>query len=349
MTNIIRITNKKNKKYYIVYLTFLLTFIIMIACYCYINNVYKYTVKNRLQNRVLNVMNYKNIKGLEKKISNISHIKAFYHGYTNIVMFSDDNQKYLFNYYNYKVDLLDGKETTELTGNNIIIPDSLNYKNNKLTAYLNGEKYDFNIIGIYNSKTVGSNDIFASETFMKNNSVDYNENYWNVIVDDYDNLNQVIKRLQKIKLDAALKDDTGIKNINIYKLCLNMFSFGELFLLIFSIYIMLIIIKDIINSNNKDIAILKTCGFHNSTILNIIINNLLKVSLKIITIVTPITLLFYYLLFILNKPLFQYLSLIDIIKAIIISYGIFLLTIFFVPISNYKKIKKITPISLFKI
>lgn len=348
MINFIRIANQKSKKYYIVYLAFLLTFIILISSYCYINNVYKYTVKNRLQNRVLNVVNNNEENKIKKTISKIQHIDSVYPFYVNISMFSPNNEKYIFNYYDYEVKLINGDVISNLKENEIIIPNTLNYKpKDELIVYFNKKQYKFKVVGIYNSKTIGTNDIFTSETFMKKHSTDFNEKYWNVIIDDYDNLDKVIKKLQSKNFDVSLKDDSGIKDINIYKLSLKIFLFGEVILFMFIIYIMGIIIKDIINNNNSDIAILKTCGFHNSTILKIIINSLLKISIKIIIIITLIIITTYSVLVITNKITYIFLNYYYMVAIITFSSLLFLIIILIVSLSYYKKIKNISPIVLF--
>ena len=340
----------KNNKYYFVYFTFLFSFIILITCYCYINNVYNYTIKNKIQNRVLNITSYNNENDTNKTINNIPHIISVYHGYVNIVMYSNNNVKCIFNYYKYNVKSIEGELLTQLKNNEVIVPDSLNYKKNqKLITYLNEKKYVFNIVGIYDSKEVGSNDIFASETFMINNSLDSSKNNWNAIIDDYDNINLVIKKLQEKNYDVSIKDESGINGIKFYKLCLKIFTIGEVTLLIVILYILSLIIKDVINDSNYDIAILKTCGFHNSSILKIITKSLIITSLKIIFIIGMVILIIYYGLNIINKISYNFLPLSDIIKNITLSSIIFLVIILSVSFFNLKNIKKISPVTLFKI
>lgn len=349
MTDFIRLKSNKNNKQYFVYLTFLFSFIILITCYCYINNVYEYTIKNRLQNRVINITSYDNENTTKKKIDNIPHIISFYPGYVNIVMHSKNNTKYIFNYYKYNIKCTNKKTITQIKENEIIIPSSLNIeKDKKLIAYINDKKYEFNIIGIYDSKKVGSDDIFASESFMKNNSFDSSKNNWNAIIDDYANMGSVIEQLKGQKYDVTIKDESGLNSIKFYKLSLKIFAFGEFILLIFIIYILSLIIKDTINNNNYDIAILKTCGFHDSDILKIIINNLIIISLKTILIISIVMLIIYYILGSFNKISYDILPFPYMIKNIFLSSTIFLIIILLVSISNFKDIKKISPVNLFK-
>lgn len=347
MNNLLRLQKSKGKKYYIIYFFFILTFILLITTFVYCNNVYNLTIKNKLQNRVLTaqINNDNNSENVIKAIKKISFIKSVYQYYPNIATYIN-NESYVMNYYDYDFNKIN---PTNLKFDEIIIPDSLSFKKNSIVKLkLNQKEYNFKVVSKYSSELVGCNDIIVSQVFMKQYYDNVDNKSLSIIINAYDHMNYTITALSKYGVDASMTDTSGVLTINIYKLAIKMIFIAEVIILVFVLYILVMLIGDIISDNNKDIAILKTCGFHNNKILLVIIKTLIKSTIKMFLIATSVCVFTYSILNLINVISFTFLKIQTFIFIILCSCIIFEFILIMSSALSFNKIKKISAIKLFK-
>ena len=340
MLNIITRKNKSNKKYYFLYILTNIILIVLLTSHYYTNNIYTSTIKNKLQNRVLTIgCSTENISSLNK----ISHITSVSKYYPSTIMFDTNNNKYILNYYNLNFAKIN---TSNLSSNQVIVSNDI--KSNSIILYLNNEKYIFKVVGKHDNKYLNTNEIIVSEEFMKKLNKGLPKNEFNIIVDDYNNINYVSKELSKNNCEVLIQNDSNQQNIKMYNLILKVFLIGEVLIILLIINTLTLLTKDLINTNSKDIALLKIYGFHNSKILKILVSSLSKENIKnslLIYIILSIVYTFLTKFQLISKAYLNYLEFMVIILLIIILISILLIIIC---ILRLRKLNQKSIISLLK-
>ncbi len=337
MLNIITKKSQSNKKYYLLYVITNVILIVLLTSHYYINNIYIYTIKNKLQNRVLTIKcRQENINNLNK----INHIISIFQYYPSTIMHDNNNNKYILNYYNLTIAEVD---TSNLSSNQVIASNSI--KSNKITLYLNDEKHTFKVVEKHDNNFLNTNEIIVSEEFMKKLNKNSPKNEFNIIVDDYNNINYVSKKLLNNNCEVLIQNDSNKQNISMYNFILKIFLIWEIIIVLLIINTLALLIKDIINTSSKDIALLKIYGFYNWKVLRIIVKSLCKEninkSLLIYIILNIVYTLLIQLKFI-SKSYLNYFDLTIIILLVIISIQIILALISILYLNKINKKSIIT-------
>lgn len=340
MLNIITRKNKSNKKYYFLYILTNIILTLLLTSHYYINNIYTSTIKNKLQNRVLTIgCSTENISSLNK----INHITSISPYYPSTIMFDSSNNKYILNYYNLNFAKV---HTSDLSFNQVIVSNDI--KSNSMTLYLNNEKYTFTVVGNHDNKYLNTNEIIVSEEFMKKLNKALSKNEFNIIVDDYNNINYVSKELSKNNCEVLIQNDSKQQNIKMYNFILKVFLIGEVLIVLLVVNILTLLTRDLINTNSKDIALLKIYGFHDSKISKLLILSLSKENIKnsfLIYLILSITYPLIAHFKLISKIYLNYLEFTVIILSVIILLQILLII---VSILSLKDINKKSIITLLK-
>lgn len=337
MLNIITRKNKSNKKYYFLYILTNIILIVLLTSHYYINNIYTSTIKNKLQNRVLTIScTTENINSLNK----INHITSVSKYYPSTIMFDTNNNKYILNYYNLNFAKIN---TSNLSSNQVIVSNDI--KSNSIILYLNNEKYIFKVVGKHDNKYLNTNEIIVSEEFMKKLNKGLPKNEFNIIVDDYNNINYVSKELSKNNCEVLIQNDSNQQNIKMYNLILKVFLIGEVLIILLVVNTLTLITRDLINTNSKDIALLKIYGFHDSKISKLLILSLSKENIKnsfLIYLILSITYPLITHFKLISKIYLNYLEFTVIILSVIILLQILLIIVSILSMKNINKKSIIT-------
>ena len=339
---------------------FVIIFLIYLTQYLnYINNV---NIKNKLINRTF-IVNYEN-----KKLNNNKHIKYTYKMNTLPISFSDKINASLIYFPMDEIKIKYGNKCKQ--NNEILISLELAKKIsiNNPTSLINKEVsiniYDntttFKIVGIYdNSSVINSDYIYTlKETIKLNDNLKIstnfdNDNLYIVIIDDYINSNYIIDKFTSQKIDISLLSDLGKSEIDTYEYIIKFLKIMELGTIIAVFIILFIIINNILFDEKKDIALLKTVGYNKNSIIRILLLRVYCFFALALIIIIPIIILMFLLILIfkISNSLYAFLSYnyFDIIKPIISIIILSLLLPLFTTFIFHKKIKKISPIDLFKV
>lgn len=264
-------------------LTILILFIMMITIiFNYNNHVYTKNIVNSLNNRELVAIGNDNVEDIEnilKEIKKINHIKDVYIKYPVVSLTNELEERFEFIYRSkYEIKIENMKNIENLLENEIIVPSEFwnNYENTEKLLNFKSEKgnYYFKVFGVYSSSENKENQIFVSENLMKNilkqEEISIPKKTFTIIIDDFENLESVASSLENKGYSVNLNDSSGLLKINAYKELLNILQIIIIVLLIISFFIIFIILKNMIMTENKDISILKVCGYKKIQILKIL-------------------------------------------------------------------------------
>lgn len=350
----------RNKKIilYILNISIIIGGIIIIFNYkSTFEKIYKNEIENNIKNRTLFISKDTDNINLNE-IMNIKNIKKCEYILNSLTVKASDISFYLKNDV-----FLD--ETKIIYGRNceddkmeIVIPDSLENAVDLLGNSIDILYKDFvikaKIVGIYED-SMKLNYSYISMNFIQNlmqydkEMVDTSECL--AVINKYENLDDIMQQLKNKNYNSNLYDTSSLNDIKTYKavgIILNIL----IVIMISFIYILLyIIVSNIINSEKKDIAILKAVGYKQLDILKIIVYRLFF-----------ITIISFMIGVIINKilvPSMNYkimqsmnLNLNYNLHLNIPYYAIILLTLIFIimiaSLKNMRKIKLIDTINLLK-
>lgn len=278
MLNLI-LSGFREKKIYIISLVlFILSYLILLTLFS-IYNHYNYNIsilKNEPINRGIEV--YTNNAHSIESYKNI--IEKYYPIYANQKI-KKENKYYDFNSWNDDIKLSIGKEPKNK--NEIVVSKrlynslKLNEKDyNKVVEYsINNTIQKFYIVGITSNNQA---DIYMNKNdFTSLFNIDPNKYY--VLINNYSNINNFIENMMNNGLTASLYDSTMQTQIDSMENLKNIYQVVMLFIIILIFMFLLVIVKNNIYHENKNIAIFKAIGYRNSKILNIILVRLFIVSL----------------------------------------------------------------------
>lgn len=269
----------RDKKKYLIFLS-LFVFLISILLTLLIN--YKYydyqiyeVVGKKERNRIIE-LNTKDISILKE----INHIDYYYPLYSNQKLILEE-QTYTINAY-HNENIIYGRSIN--ASNEIIIskllPKSLNLKvtdliNKEINVKINNTDYKFLIVGVTDNN--------ASQFYINDNELqvmyNLNSNRYYIVIDKYINVNKTINKLIDKGYNASLYDTTDLKEIEeLNNIKRNYIYFGVLIILIITVFL-INIIKNLIHTENKNLALLKILGFKSSKIKNIILIRLILIIL----------------------------------------------------------------------
>ncbi len=327
-----------------VFAIFILSFVILLSSLTYLNNYYNISIKNKIQNRVLNVHfeeyseNELIIESYKNHFETSKYINGIYDSYEDL-LFKENSKVYEVNYYS---------EFNKISNIEAIVPKSLNKDvGDYINLEVGNQILKLEIISEYNDEKVGFNKIIVSENIMQMYALK-NANEFKVIIDDYDNIEKFNSLLEKEGLSMYMNDSSGITDIELFTNIINYVKLGILVVSTFLIFIIGFIISFMINEYKYDIAILKTSGFRNIAIIKLVIEALLKKITKLYLIINVLVMCIYCMIFIIFEDIQIYFSLINLISSLIISYITLVTILLLISYIGYKKILKISPIKLFK-
>ncbi len=344
----------KDKTKYLIY-TILLFFIIVLFIIILLINEYYNFYKNEIfgskeENRTLIVKEYDDniIKELENNV-NIEKYSANYNSLEfknkieNNIEIDSSEENIKINIYNNE-EVLKGRNN--IKENEVVISqyyfmsskltnDDIN-ENKEISLYLDNKLYTFKIIGVtYENK----NDIYISrELFEKintNRSISYN-----VVVDKYINLNNVINKFEDQGCVVSLySSHIEIKNINIIQKIFNYILLFSIVIIFIALYYM---IKNMFYNEEKNLAVLKSIGYKNNQLSIIIfIRILLVLIFSMIIFIAFFELAKYILGFVLNNTnIMLFIKSINIYKYSVLILIVFLLILILNSLLYKIKIKK---------
>lgn len=269
----------REKKIYIISLVlFLLGYLVMLALFS-IYNHYNFNI-SILKNEPIN-------RGVEVYTSDVQIIKSYKSNIENYYpVFANqevkkDNKYYDFNSWNNDIKLSIGKDPKN--ENEIVVSQRL-YNNlklnendyNKVIEYsINNTTQKFYIVGVTNNNQA---DIYMNaKDFTALFDTDPNRYY--VLINNYNNVNKFIENMMDNGLTANLYDSTIQTQIDSMENLKNIYQVIMCFIIVLIFLFLLVIVKNNIYHENKNIAIFKAIGYRNSKILGIILARLFIISL----------------------------------------------------------------------
>lgn len=358
--------NIKNKFPQIIILASVFLFaLLVLLIYNFYKKTFNSSVINALNNRELVVINENLDKKNEDSLKEIKKIDGVFDcniRYYSISLF-EAKEEYMFQFdYLIKEEIIikSGKNIDELLNGEIILPSNLvsEYSiDDKINFYSKDKEkeYSFTVAGFYIDE-LGNNKIYISKEYLLKLSneldIELPDNKYTVIVDDYDNLENVILKLEERGYSANLYDRSGIDKINSYMKVFTTLKIMIAILLVISVFILSILLNNIISTENKDISIMKLSGYKKHQILSTIFFRILV----LILIVLGFIFIFYNFIYIIvlllnfnnsfcNFFVNNYLSS---LLSLILIFGIYVIVSFISCIIFSYKINRVSLIDLFK-
>ena len=235
--NIFNYNFRKANTYFLVLIIIICFFTCSLFYYLNIYNQHKITktINDNVQNRKITIFE----KEIDKeRIEDIEHVKLVLENYYNSTIEYNDQELSISNILLYDESIR--KE------NVVIVPKSLNLKINDTIKIKNDT---FTIIDYTDKNTIymSSNDI---EKIKDNNDKNYI-----VIVDDYNNSNEVFKKIKKLNLEASVGVLDTRKVDNIKKVMERISIFNNIVIII-SIVLIIEIYLYIFKEELKNISLL---------------------------------------------------------------------------------------------
>ena len=316
--NIFNYNFRKANTYFLVLIIIICFFTCSLFYYLNIYNQHKITktINDNVQNRKITIFE----KEIDKeRIEDIEHVKLVLENYYNSTIEYNDQELSISNILLYDESIR--KE------NVVIVPKSLNLKINDTIKIKNDT---FTIIDYTDKNTIymSSNDI---EKIKDNNDKNYI-----VIVDDYNNSNEVFKKIKKLNLEASVGVLDTRKVDNIKKVIERVSIFNNIVIII-SIVLIIEIYLYIFKEELKNISLLKILGYKNSIInfkLFLYTLNILLISFLVNSMIS--VLLNYYLIHIKRLNIKIYNNITN--SKLMLIYLIVSVLFLFI---NYYRIKKV--------
>ena len=361
----------KNKKLKIYIIAISITFgIIISAIYSLylFNEVYSDKIKNNIKNRVLYAGKTEISQNDIEDIRKIDGVEDVYRILANASLnFENDGITILTKSTSIKEipSIAEGTGFTDDKEVQVIFPSKINSMNDQsidLHDYI-GKYVDFyadefsiraKVCGIYDVKNsecaMYINEEFRQKLIEFNPAFESSKSV-NIIVDDYENVNNVIDTLKSLKYSSNLNDTSGQIEVKYYNIAKALIIIILLFTVVFTYISITIIINGIISDEFMDIAILKAIGYKIKQISKILKYRILAI-IGISTVIGIIlSIIFNQLIFkIINYKLGSVLINKYNIYALIVLlfvFGIYIIVILSTIIIRIK-IKKVNTIELLK-
>ena len=256
----------KKHKSLLVIISLLFIIINFISLFSYTNNKKIDTRINNKDNRIIHIINTDDIDKYDKIFN-----------YDNIIEVYKDIEPISskMNNYNVLLDVINPEEQYDLikgklckNSNEIVIPETIRvneellnlskYYNKIIKIMINDQIKEYLVTGLYSNN---NNDCFYTT------NLDVVSNNYIALIDNYDNLNIVINKLEDDGYIVGVKDSSQENSLSTFK-SLNIFIniFNYVCIVILIILLFLFILISIIDSK-YNIALLKTYGFNNIKIL----------------------------------------------------------------------------------
>lgn len=279
----------RNKKLllYILNMAIIIGLIMVIFNYkIVVEKIYKDEIENNINNRTL-FISHKNTDNINlNEIMNTQNIEKSQYIFNPLTVKTNDT------FLNLKTDIsLD--ESKIIYGRKceddkieMVIPNSLENAIDLLGISVDIQYKDLiikaKIVGIYND-SIKQNYSYISTKFMKD-IVQYDQESINTsaclaVINKYENLENVMQHLKNKNYNSNLYDTSGLNDIKTYKSVDFIFNVLIGIMTLLGYIILSMIISNMINSEKKDIAILKALGYKQLDILKIILYRILSITI----------------------------------------------------------------------
>ncbi len=269
---VLKKTFSKTKKYKKILIIFCLFMEIMFSINLYIKYYDRDIVKKDINNRLLTIKSGDDISEITSNLTNIKGIESIYPKWDYYVVKAKE-ETYIMNYiYTNGLKVVKGKSLDNLETNEVLVSSDSSLKlNDKIEFEHDNKVASLTIAGIYDAK-IGLDIILANPKTMKIYSKML-ENEYEIIVRDYSDVSNVVNKVSKF-YDVKIDNTKGMEILQKNEKVISILNITILFLSIITLVLIVIITDDIINENQKNIAILKSVGYKNSTIKNLVSYNL---------------------------------------------------------------------------
>ncbi len=326
--------DKKFKNLLFLYLSFLISLFLLIILYFLVNGYMDYELLNNVKNRLF-VVSSNDVLNLIPESENA----IFFNNYIGVTSING-GENYSLEYYNFPITLTNGEVINEVNDNEIIIPNNIDLI---LPFNINNNIYELEIVGRYDTE-IGLDSVLVSEEFIKQFVSETNS--YIGFVDDIENVEVVIENLKKNNYNVDYKFSNYISNINFFIDLIGVISNFIIVLIILIIILFSFVLKHLIFSYKKNIAILKTVGYKNKNIIFIMVKEINRFVVKYFLVFIVFVFIVYAFLFYLNINTYITfrLVLLNVVISIMIYFIINLVSFMF----NFRNIFNINPIKVFK-
>ena len=168
----------------------------------------------------------------------------------------------------------------------IVIPDSFENSKDLLGKSIDVEYHGFvlniEVVGIYRDPTKQGYCYIsqsAIQEFMQFDKNIINLSACLIVIDNYNNLENIIQKIESKDLNANLYNTNGLNDIKTYKNISVILDVLIVFIILFTYATLIIIVSNILSNERKDIAILKALGYNQLHIIKIIFYRLFSIML----------------------------------------------------------------------
>lgn len=296
-------------------------------------------------NRELILSSKDDINSIKDKIKNQNNIVEVYNYISSVATF-DNNFLTVNTFVKEKnLNMVSGRGIEKNETNVVILPNSFTkYLNQTIKLNIEGVEQDYKVVGIYKDDLDKTE--YAYISYTDNFNIESVSNTYILLVDNYDNVNIVKTKLlddgYKVTIDTNSISE-NIETLNTLKIVFNILT---LIIIIFICLFLYFIIKNILEDEKYDIAILKSIGYKNILLFKI---NLLKTFIIIFASLLIGTMLSYLFIILLNRIHISFINFYIYYKSssLLITYLIGLIILILSSFYSKKEINKIKPIIIF--
>jgi len=368
MLRLIILSFRNGKKYFPFLIVSFICFLILFGTLFinrYINYYSNIEIKNQLKNRILYIGSRSELDDEKEfftsvySIENIKEVYRYYYPVEIKVQKNIENQLLYMPSSTFKI--TGGRIYSDSTSHEVIISNKLSEKLNikvqnlpqKISFEHLSNTYTVSVVGLYESSYEGFQDyIYTSALTMQNNFGEESQKIiYNAVIDNYDSLDEVVKKLSDINIDANLFDTSSVTEIKMQD---NLITYLKLMIiaLIIGIFAFIqLVVGNIIFTEKKDIALYKTMGYKPKDIIIILLSKIyiiLIIAFFLSFILSGISLIIIKM-FISSVTLLHFIN--HYIFEIFLIYGFELLILIFLPLFTVllaiKKINSINTTKLF--
>lgn len=338
----ILISKFRNKKEFLMTTLFLFVASLLIIFGLYIlsyyENLINIMVSKKDENRIISVDYYKTYNADEiNKILNLKHVNYGYEKYGNWVLEHDyDCIMILVNSYESEQIIKSGRNIEN--DYEILIPVNLKSENEidvgrKITVNNGVELLIVGIVSEYGNYIYTNTDTLRTIA-NENNALLGNIN---LIIDEYKNIDSVIKEIDKLGYSVEKKENLD-EEVNEIEKVIEAIRFGINIVVLISIILLFYAFRYINKNSQKNNALLKLFGYS-----NVFVNFIELIYELVITMIVMIsTLVLYFIIYLIFTLMSVYVvSLIDFIYILLFVFGlsiVIMLLSFFFSLFSYRKI-----------
>lgn len=288
--------------------------IIILLLFYYIINIFVFhtdfvfyhTIKNTIENRsIIVVGGINNLEEINNITKNNPLISAILKNY-NLKTYVFGNEKLNIGFYPLNIISTNvNRNRKVLNENEIILPKSVFFDNNlkigqSICVKSTNLEQCFTVVDYYDKGYFSNNIGIVPESFISSHNTDDLTRDIIIIVNKYENVDIIKQLLLKEKYDLSTKVSNLIE-INSYENILDFFEIIRLSLIVGIVIFLILLIKETLSQNIKDIAIMKLSGYSNSFIVRFFHLQILSKILLYIILQLAIILFIFLMLFLSNN------------------------------------------------